>query len=303
MTDLDDATDELYGVLPAEFVARRTAIVRRAKADGDRVLAREVAALRRPTQGAWAINQWARREPDGVSAVLALGADMLTAQRTSSADRLRELSARRQDVVAESAAQVAAVAADLGSTLSPNAVREVTQSLRAAIADPDVADDLRRGRLVAAAEYSGFGPAGVFVVPDPEPSGDVSDVMSADAVGGEDSVVDGACDTAGSATNTHAEIAAARSSLADAETAADAARHAVEERDRELAAAREHARVLSGEVEELRAELARRDGELRFAQRQAEVAESEQASAAEALTRARDRVEVARARVDAVVRS
>ncbi len=155
MTDLDDATDELYGVLPSEFVARRTAIVKRAKADGDRDLAREVTALRRPTQGAWAINQWARREPDGVSAVLDLGAEMVTAQRTSSADRLRELSARRQELLAESAAQVSAVAAELGSALSATAIREVTQSLRAAVADSAVADDLRRGPVHGARERRG----------------------------------------------------------------------------------------------------------------------------------------------------
>jgi hypothetical protein len=300
MTDLDDATDELYGVLPAEFVARRTAIVKRAKADGDRDLAREVTALRRPTQGAWAINQWARREPDGVSAVLDLGAEMVTAQRTSSADRLRELSARRQELLAESAAQVSAVAAELGSALSANAIREVTQSLRAAVADAAVADDLRRGRLVAAAEYSGFGPAGVFIVPDPQPPGDISCETTATPEGS--GTTDDAGAPSGSEPNTDAEIDAARASLADAETTEQAARHTVEERDRELASARERAQVLSEEIDELRAELTRRDAELRFAQRQAEVAESEQASAAMALARAHEGLEVARTRLDAVER-
>ncbi|MDL9946870.1 hypothetical protein QSJ19_14980 [Gordonia sp. ABSL11-1] len=300
MTNLDDATDELYGVLPAEFVARRAAIVKRAKAVGDRDLAREVTALRRPTQGAWAINQWTRREPDGVSAVLDLGAEMVNAQRTSSADRLRELSARRQELVAESSAQVAAVAAELGSTLSANAIREVTQSLRAAVADSAVAEDLRRGRLVAAVEYSGFGPAGVFVVPDPQPFGDISGETTATPDGS--GTTDDAGPPSGSQPSTDAEIAAARASLADAETAEQAARHAVEERDRELASARERAQVLSGEINELRAELARRETELRFAQRQAEVAASEQASAAEALARAHEGLEAARTRLDAVER-
>lgn len=298
MTDLDDATDELYGVLPSEFVARRTAIVKRAKADGDRDLAREVTALRRPTQGAWAINQWARREPDGVSAVLDLGAEMVTAQRTSSADRLRELSARRQELLAESAAQVSAVAAELGSALSANAIREVTQSLRAAVADSAVADDLRRGRLVAAAEYSGFGPAGVFIVPDPQPPGDISRETTATPEGR--GTTDDAGAPSGSEPNTDAEIDAARASLADAETTEQAARHIVEERDRELASARERAQVLSDEIDELRAELTRRDAELRFAQRQAEVAEAEQASAAMALARAHEGLEAARTRLDAV---
>ncbi|MDI9913723.1 hypothetical protein [Rhodococcus sp. IEGM 1379] len=40
-------------------------------------------------------------------------------------------------------------------------------TLRAALADPDIGDDLRRGRMLGAVSYSGFGPASLASVFEP----------------------------------------------------------------------------------------------------------------------------------------
>jgi len=126
--------------------------------------------LRRPTQSAWAINQWVRADPDGSADIAHLAADLAAAQRRSAADKMRELSRRRRDLINASAAAVQRTAADLEVPLADGAVREVVQTLRAAIGDADILEQLRRGNLASAAEYSGFGPAGVFVVPPPAPA-------------------------------------------------------------------------------------------------------------------------------------
>ena len=62
--DLDAAVDELYGLAPEEFLARRTALAATAKRAGDVGLARQITALRKPTVAAWAVNLLARRRPD-----------------------------------------------------------------------------------------------------------------------------------------------------------------------------------------------------------------------------------------------
>ena len=279
---LDEVKDELYGLAPGAFVGRRTELAREAKAGGERDLAREIASLRRPTQVAWAINQWVRTEPDGVGELLGLAADLLAAQRRSSADRLRELAGRRQALIVECVTAVARGAQQQGVSLSDNATREVGQSLRAAVADDEVAEMLRRGHLVTAAEYSGFGPAGVFLVPDTvaEPA---SDESASDGSGSDASALEG-----------DRQLQRARRALADAEDAERAAAAALAERDEEMAAARARADELAEDRARLRAELERRDAEWRFARRQADTASERRRTATDALDNARERLAAAR---------
>ncbi|NDZ97031.1 hypothetical protein G3I13_17945 [Streptomyces sp. SID6673] len=280
--DIDEIVDELYGLPPAEFVARRNALAKEAKGAGRTRLAAEVAALRRPTRVAWAVNQWARHDPDGVGAILDLAAELAAAQRRAAADRLRDLSTRRQQLIAETVVAVAERARELDGALSANAIREVGQSLRAALADPEVGAELQRGRLVAAAEYSGFGPTGVFAVP--EPVADESD---------QDTDDHGAADRAATAhtpDDLDERIAAARATLTASEgdehrARADLAQHA----DQRAEAAR-RVDELTEQAERLRAELAHCDAELRFARRQLTVADDESESAAEALSEIQNRV-------------
>ncbi|MDY6809372.1 MAG: hypothetical protein SW127_10180 [Actinomycetota bacterium] len=278
---IDEVTDELYGMIPGEFVGRRTELAREARAAGDRELARKITSLRRPTQVAWAINQWVRTDPDGVAALLDLAAELLAAQRRSSADRLRELAGRRQTLVAECATSVARGARQQGVSLSDNATREVGQSLRAAVADEEIAELLRRGHLVTAAEYSGFGPAAVFVVPDAD-----TDPAAAEP---EPEAPEPA-----RASDKDLALRRARQALAEAEDAERSATADVAEHEEEMAAARARADELAEDCARLRAELERRDAELRFALRQVDAAAEELRTAGDALDRAHDELDVAR---------
>lgn len=90
--------DELFRVDPSEFVARRDALARTLRQQGERDAAAEVKALRRPSLALWALNQVARDEPHVVQAVL----DASDAARGAQADALGggDASALRAAIVA-----------------------------------------------------------------------------------------------------------------------------------------------------------------------------------------------------------
>jgi hypothetical protein len=157
---LEDVATDLYGLNPAEFVAARVARVAEAKDAGDKELATAIGKLRKPTLTAWTVNLLARAVPDDVEALLELGAALRTAQRELSGDQLRSLTAQRQQVVNALAKRAGALAADHGHPVGEGVLREVGQTLTAALADPTVAEQVRTGTLAISATYEGFGPAG-----------------------------------------------------------------------------------------------------------------------------------------------
>jgi hypothetical protein len=164
-----DVADELYGLDPGDFVRARTAYADQARRAGDPELARAIADLRKPTLVGWAVNLIARHGRDELDALLAVSGQLRTAQQTLDATALRALTRARQRVVRAAAGRVAELAAEHGHALSPAAQRDVGRTLHAALADPDVAEQVRAGHLVAGVDYSGFGPAGLVAVPASEP--------------------------------------------------------------------------------------------------------------------------------------
>nr|WP_024800720.1 hypothetical protein [Nocardia sp. BMG51109] len=161
---LDEVADRLYGMDPTQFVAARDDEVKAARAAGDKQLATEIGRLRRPTVAAWAVNLLARDAAEEIAALLELGTALRDAQRRLSADQLRDLTARRQQVVNALGRKAGRLAEERDRPLGEPVLREVGQTLHAALADPDVAEQVRRGTLTTAANYEGFGPA------DAEPS-------------------------------------------------------------------------------------------------------------------------------------
>jgi chromosome segregation ATPase len=149
----DDPLVQLYTVSPAEFTQLRGSLAAEAKKRGDAEAARQIAAQRKPSTAAWIVNLLARRHPDTRKRIERLGAQLRDAQASLDADRLRELSAERRAIVDELARQAFAEA---DVTDPAAALRDdVTGTLQAAIADPDIAE--RLGRLHRAEHWSGFG--------------------------------------------------------------------------------------------------------------------------------------------------
>lgn len=260
--------DELYGLDPSEFVTARRAAVASAKKSGDAALAKQLGALRKPTTTGWALNLLVRADRGSIDGLLDLGATLRSAQQALRGDELRTLAARRGAVVSALADRAADLAEQRGHRLTESARREIGQSLSAALADPDVAADLRRGRMLGAVSYSGFGPAALVSVPAPvdrPPKTPVPDeTPSADAAQEE----------------RRRARAAALDSLKEAEALVrDTAS------DLEEAAAREEA--TARRVDEVRSALERAEQELRFAASARQVADDAAQSAARDLARAR----------------
>ena len=155
MTDLlADAKAELYQADPDDFMPRRQELVAAAREAGESAAAKQIAALRKPTRSAWVVNRLVRADPEVTGRLAALAAELRDAGASMDGGRIRELSAARARLVDELTRQALD---DLPAP--PAAVREeVTATLDAALADPEVAANL--GTLVRAAQWAGFGLAG-----------------------------------------------------------------------------------------------------------------------------------------------
>lgn len=280
--DINEVADELYGLEPADFVEVRTIRAKEARAAGDRALATKIAGLRRPTTVAWMVNILSRENSEDIENLLDLGEAMREAQRHLAGDDLRTLTTQRQQVVRALARQAGALAVDHGHQASETALREVGQSLHAALADPEIGELVRAGRLLSAVSYSGMGPAGLTLVGGSErkrPSTRASrDEVADDALG------------------------AARAQLAEAQeaerTAVSTAREAQEDADRAEVAVDD----ASGRVDELRGQLMQAEQELQFARRAARVATEHVAASDKEMKQARERVAQIRKQIDSLVR-
>ena len=150
---LEDAKAELYEADPDGFTARRTELAATARDAGEPAVAKQINALRKPTRSAWVVNRLVRSDPGVRSRLDALAADL---REAADGARIRELTTARARLVDE------LTRAALAGVPTPAAAlrEEVTATLDAAIADPEVAG--RLGTLVRAEQYAGFG-AGSFV--------------------------------------------------------------------------------------------------------------------------------------------
>jgi hypothetical protein len=162
------AAAELYGAALAEFVPRRAELATAARTAGDRDAAKRIAALRKPTQSAWVLNQLVRTVPDAMERINGLGGELRAAQRSLDGAAIRELSTRRRVLVDDLTRE--ALAATGQRTAAAGLRDELTTTLSAALADPQVAQQLAAGALERAAPSAGFGapdPA-LTLVPPPD---------------------------------------------------------------------------------------------------------------------------------------
>ncbi|MEU1425098.1 hypothetical protein [Kitasatospora sp. NPDC005751] len=146
--DFDAIADELHTLAPQDFTAARNRHADALKKT-DPQLAKQVRALRRPTQAAWAANLLAHRHGDLVGQLLDLGQALRDAQEHLAGDQLRTLTEQRRQLVRALTGQAERDAAEAGHPLGADAVAEVDRTLGAALADPDAARALAAGRLTA----------------------------------------------------------------------------------------------------------------------------------------------------------
>lgn len=147
---------ELYGLRPEEFTAARAAAEKRVRAEGDRGLAAAVKTLRRPAVAAWAVNLLVRERGDLVDQLVTLGDQLRQAQSLLQGDALRDLSRQRRQLVSAVAEEASALAASEGQPLSDAAVRQVEDTLQAALADRSAAEAVRSGVLTEPLSSTGL---------------------------------------------------------------------------------------------------------------------------------------------------
>jgi hypothetical protein len=166
------AVAELYGADPDAFTERRKALVAAAREAGDKGSAAAIGALRKPTRAAFVVNRLARAAPDAPARLAALAAELRAAERAKDGPRLRELSAARGALLDALTAQALAAA---GTPDPPPSLRaEVTDTLTAALGDPETAAAFAARTLTKAAQWSGFGYGDLASADDSAPDGKAS---------------------------------------------------------------------------------------------------------------------------------
>jgi hypothetical protein len=261
--DLDAAAEELYAGSPEEFVGRRTALVKQARQQKDRALATAIGGLRKPTRTAWLVNLLAREAGDDVAALLDLGAALRQAQAERDGAALRTLSGRRRAAIDALTRRAGELGRASGHPPTEATTAEVAATLQAALGEPEVADQVRRGRLATGAVYGGFG----------TPTTDEGDAGSTDLMAAlAASMPSGAGGKPAASQAEPPEDEVGRRRRAALRAAWDEARSALEQAQTEADDATEHADELAERVEQLRAELdeaARAETEARTAARTA----------------------------------
>jgi hypothetical protein len=148
--------DALYELRPEDFTAARNALAKELRAAGDKASAAEVAGLRRPSVGAWALNQVARQHPELIASALRAGDRLRAASEAATAGDAKGL--REATAADRAAGQAVAKAAreHLGAradALTP----ALLSTLRVAALDDEIAQQLRTGTLTTEHEQAGFG--------------------------------------------------------------------------------------------------------------------------------------------------
>ncbi|OEV06825.1 hypothetical protein AN219_33345, partial [Streptomyces nanshensis] len=281
--ELDEVTDELYGLRPQEFTATRDDRAQRARADGQRELAKQIRALRRPTIAAWASNLLVREQGEQVAPLLRLGEELRGAHRNLDGDELRLLSRRQHQLVNALSKEAERLASQAGVPLGPQAQQEVAQTLHAVLTDPDAAQEWAAGRLSKPlAATAGFDAAAREVAAAPASSARRSgkpgrkgakEPQKAKAGGGakQRTGADGGVKAPGGTGDTGRtrETTEARESRAAREAARRTAREAADEahrRRREADAASEEAAAARAAREEAEERAERLRGEMREAE-------------------------------------
>ncbi len=272
-----DAIAELYAGDPDAFVERRRELASQARAAGNREAAKAIAGLGKPTRSAWIVNNLIHADPGVAVSLAELGGKLRSGDALDGAN-IRELSRERRELV-DALVRRAMAEASQGSP-SVALRDEVTDTFNAALADPDVAEQVTAGTLLKAVHWAGFGPgigSAVSSGPARAPAARTSEADEAEAGTARKTAAAGrpGARTTGAPAGATGARARARTSKASATERADARAAG----DEESAEQREAAR-LAAEAAAERDRQERRDIITRAEEAAAEASEAADAAAA-----------------------
>lgn len=252
--DLDAIADELYGLPREEFTAARDARAKAARGAGERDLAAEVKRLAKPTAAAWLANRLAREHPDDVRSLLDLGDALREATAARDGEELRRLTPRRNDLLRDLAARAHRLADAAGQRVTDDTARGLDDTLRAALADPDLGERLSAGRLTDVLEHAGFPTLGFAPAPEKTAPAKTAPAKAAPPAGK-------AAGDAAAERDRAARLPRAEKDLADARARAEAAEAARVAAEQELTEAAAEAQAAAERIHRLRDQLARAEAE------------------------------------------
>lgn len=249
---------ELYGLALEEFIPGRQALAKVLRQEGRREQAKEVAALRKPSAAAWAVNQLVRTQRRDVEALFAAGDTLVAAQTAlvagkGDAGALREAQVHERDAVAALTQTARGLLSGDGHSLSSATLERVSQTLEAAAVDEAARAQVRDGCLERELHHVGIGAVTAALSLAPAPPSrrarDRPDAEAAHTVRAQRAAELATARQAELATARQAEAAARRAAgqadraLAAAQRRRDEAAAALEQAERELDGARERAQT------------------------------------------------------------
>jgi hypothetical protein len=281
--------DDLYGLPLDRFIPERAALAKALRADKKRDEAAAVAALRKPSVAAWAVNQLVRSQLSAVAELYEAGDELRDAQAAlldgSGDGRALRAANERERAAVDTLVQAARGLLDSdGHELSATVIERVGDTLHAAALDEGAREQVRSGRLERELRHVGLGLGeSVFAPAAPAPA--PTKPKKAAKSGGKDKPAEtneqraarerAAREEAEAAKQAERERAAARKAARTAEAAArrraeqtahalraaeqrrERAAQALAEADEALAAAQAQADEAAEEHERARAELDR----------------------------------------------
>jgi len=157
--------DDLYGLPLDRFVPERTALARELRKAGERERAGEVAALKKPSVAAWAVNQLVRTQRRGLAELLEAGDGLRAAQGDVLAGRgdaqsLRAAVERERLAVDALTDAARGLLGSEGQELSDTMLERVSDTLHAAALDDDARGQVSGGRVERELRHVGLGGLG-----------------------------------------------------------------------------------------------------------------------------------------------
>jgi hypothetical protein len=154
--------DDLYGAPLDRFVPQRAEMAKALRKQGRRDEAAEVAALRKPSVAAWAVNQLIRTQSRSVKDLFGAGDALRRAHEQAASGRgdaqaLRKATQDERAAVDTLMGAARGLLTSDGHELSPTVIDRVAETLRAAALDPDARSQVSEGRLERELRHVGLG--------------------------------------------------------------------------------------------------------------------------------------------------
>ena len=167
--------DDLYGLALDRFIPERTALARALRADRRRDEATAVAALRKPSVAAWAVNQLVRSQPSDVAELYASGDALRDAQAALLAGSgdgraLRAANERERAAVDVLVQATRGLLDSDGHELSSTVLERAADTLHAAALDEHAREQVRGGTLERELRHVGLGLGESVFAPAPAPA-------------------------------------------------------------------------------------------------------------------------------------